>query len=128
VVIGAVTLSHAAAEIHGKVASTPALSKALAGLNAAAAHTPALKPVVGAVNSGPLGANAIPDPPNPLKNVAFEALGHANSIGYLICGIAALAAALLVVLALGGGTRDAMITEESPEDEFVLADGQVQGQ
>jgi MFS family permease len=128
VVIGAVTLSHAAAEIHAKVASTPALSKALAGLNAAAAHTPALKPVVGAVNSGPLGANAIPDPPNPLKNVAFEALGHANSIGYLICGIAALAAALLVVLALGGGTRDAMITEESLEDEFVLADGQVQGQ
>jgi MFS family permease len=128
VVIGAVTLSHAAAEIHAKVASTPALSKALAGLNAAAAHTPALKPVVGAVNSGPLGANAIPDPPNPLKNVAFEALGRANSIGYLICGIAALAAALLVVLALGGGTRDAMITEESLEDEFVLADGQVQGQ
>src|ERR1700744_4312541 len=115
VVIGAVTLSHAAAEMHAKVASPPALSKALAGLNAAAAHTPALRPVVGAINSGPLGANAIPDPPNPLKNVAFEALGHANSIGYLICGIAALAAALLVVLALGGSTHDAMITEESLE-------------
>jgi MFS family permease len=128
VVIGAVTLSHAAAQMHAKVASTPALSKALVGLNAAAAHTPALRPVAGAVDSGPLGANAIPDPPNPLKNVAFEALGHANSIGYLICGIAALAAALLVVLALGGGTRDAMITKESLEDEFVLADGQVQGQ
>jgi hypothetical protein len=126
VVIGAVTLSHAAAQMNAKVASTPALSKALAGLNAAAAHTPALRPVAGAVNSGPLGANAIPDPPNPLKNVAFEALSHANSIGYLICGIAALAAALLVVLALGGGTHDAMITEESLEDDFALADEQVQ--
>jgi MFS family permease len=116
-VIGAITLSNAAGAIHAKVASTPALSRALAGLNAAAAHVPALKPVAGAVNSGPLGANAVPDPPNPLKHVAFEALGHANSIGYLICGIAALAAALLVVLAVRGGAHDPMISEESLAEE-----------
>src|ERR1700760_576040 len=103
-VVGAVTLSRAAAQIHTTVTSSPTLSKALAAFNASAAHKPSLKPVVGAVNSGPLGANSVPDPPNPLKDVAFHALGHANSIGYVICGAAGLVAALLVMLALGGGT------------------------
>jgi MFS family permease len=104
-VVGAATLSRAAAEIHSTVAGDPALAKALAAFNASAAHHPSLKPVVGAVNSGPLGANSVPDPPNPLKDVAFHALGHANSIGYVICGVAGLVAALLVVAALGGGTH-----------------------
>jgi MFS family permease len=112
-VIGAVTLSRAAAEIHTKVTSDPALSRALAAFNASAAKHPSLKPVVGAVNSGPLGANSVPNPPNPIKEVAFNALGHANSIGYLICGIAGLVAALLVVAALGGGTHDTMISRAS---------------
>jgi MFS family permease len=117
-VIGAITLGHAASAIHAKLASTPALAKAFAIFNALPAHVPAaqvpaIKAAVGAVNSGPLGANAVPNPPNPLKNVAFDALGHANSIGYLVCGIAALAAALLVVLAVRGGAHDAMISEES---------------
>src|SRR6201995_4183310 len=103
--VGAVTLSRPAAQIHTTVPSSPTLSKALAAFNASAAHKPSLKPVVGAVNSGPLGANSVPDPPNPLKDVAFHALGHANSIGYVICGVAGLVAALLVVLALGGGTH-----------------------
>jgi hypothetical protein len=49
--------------------------------------------------------------------VAFDALGHANSIGYLVCGIAALAAALLVVLAVRGGSHDTMILEESLVEE-----------
>jgi hypothetical protein len=112
-VIGAVTLSRAAAEVHTKVTSSPTLSHALAAFEAAAVKHPALKPLVGAVNSGPLGANSIPDPPNPIKHVAFEALGHANSEGYLICGIAGLVAALLCFAALGGGARDTMIAEES---------------
>jgi Na+/melibiose symporter-like transporter len=112
-IIAAVTLSRAASNIHAKLASTPSLSKALAGLNAAAAHTPALKPVAGAVNSGPLGAVAIPDPPNPIQHVAFLAMGSANGIGYLICGIAGLVAVLLVVFGIGGGAHDAMISEES---------------
>src|ERR1700761_2416408 len=110
-VVGAVTLSRAAAEIHTKVASSPALAKALAAFNASPAHASgakaaALKGAVGAVSSGPLGANSVPNPPNPIKTVAFDALGHANSIGYVICGIAGLVAALLVMLALGGRTRD----------------------
>jgi MFS family permease len=114
-VIGAYTLSRAASNIHAKVASTPSLSHALAGLNAAAAHTPALKPVAGAVNSGPLGAVAIPNPPNPIQHVAFLAMGSANGLGYLICGIAGLVAMLLVVFGIGGGAHDAMISEESLE-------------
>src|SRR6201996_2476871 len=100
-VVGAVTLSRAATEIHSKVASNPALSKALAEFNASAAHKPSLGPVVGAGNSGPLGANSVPNPPNPLKDVAFHALGSANSVGYVICGVAGLVAALLVMAALG---------------------------
>ena len=116
-VVGAITLSRAAADIQAKLASDSALARRLAVFNASAAKNPALKPVVGAVNSGPLGANSVPNPPNPLKNVAFDALGHANSIGYLVCGIAALVSALLVMLALGGGTRDNVITRESLAEE-----------
>jgi MFS family permease len=126
-VVGAIALSRAAAEIHTKLASSPSLSQALAAFNAAPAHAPAalqpaLKAAVGAVNSGPLGANAVPGtisangkiiPFNPLKDVAFQALGHAYSIGYVVCGIAAVVAALLVTLALGGRARDTMVTEES---------------
>jgi MFS family permease len=126
-VVGAVALSRAAAAIHASVASDPALARALAAFNASAAHAPAaqqpqLKAAIGAVNSGPLGANAVPGtvsangrtvPFNPLKDVAFHALGHAYSIGYVVCGIAAVVAALLVTLALGGRARDNMVTEES---------------
>ena len=51
-------------------------------------------------------------PFNPLKDVAFHALGHAYSIGYVVCGIAVVVAALLVTLALGGRAHDTMVTEE----------------
>jgi len=114
-VIAAVTLSRAASDIQAKLASTPSLSHALAALNAAAAHVPALKPVAGAVNSGPLGAVSIPNPPNPIHHVAFLAMGSANSVGYLICGIAGVVAMLLVVFGIRGGTHDAMISAESLE-------------
>jgi MFS family permease len=112
-VVGAIALSNAAAAIHAKVASTPPLAHAVAAFNASAARNPALKAAAGAVNSGPLGANSVPDPPNPLKHVAFDALGHANAIGYVVCGVAGLVAALLVVLALGGGSHQSMIAARS---------------
>jgi MFS family permease len=126
-VVGAIALSRAAASIHTSLTSDPGLSRALAAFNAAPAHAPAaqqaaLNAAVGAVNSGPLGANAVPAtvtaggktiPFNPLKDVAFYALGHAYSIGYVVCGVAAVVAALLVALALGGRARDNMVTEES---------------
>ncbi len=41
-------------------------------------------------------------PFNPIKEVAFHALSNAYSIGFLICGIAALVAAVIAVVFLGG--------------------------
>jgi MFS family permease len=130
-VIGSIALSQAAAAVQSKIAATPALQKALAAFNAAPAHAPAaqkpaLEAAVGAVNSGPLGANAVPGsvtlptghtvPFNPLKGVAFHALDNAYSLGYLVCGLAALLAAILVIVALGGGSHNTQITQESLVD------------
>ncbi|MFC5503493.1 hypothetical protein ACFPJ4_14685 [Lysinimonas soli] len=127
-VIGSIALSRAAAEIQSKVASTPALQKALEAFNAAPAHAPAaekpaLEAAVGAVNSGPLGANGVPAtvklptgqtvPFNPLHDVAFTALDRAYALGYLVCGLSALFAALLVMLALGGTTHNTQLSAES---------------
>jgi MFS transporter len=127
-IIGAVALSQAASQIQGKLAASPALRGALAAFNNAPAHAPAterasVQAAVGAVKSGPLGANAVPAavpgpqgkpvPFNPLKDIAFHALGHAYSIGYLICGVAALTAALLAVAALHGVARQPLVTRET---------------
>jgi hypothetical protein len=116
-VIGAIALSHAANEISAKVAASPKLAAALKAFNESPAHAPAaerpkVEGAVHAVSSGPLGANGVPGsitlpdgksvPFNPLKDVAFHALSNAYSIGYLICGISALVAAVVAVLLLGG--------------------------
>jgi len=116
-VVGAIALTQAAHEVAAKVAASPRLGAALAAFNAAPAHAPAaqrpqLEAAVSAVNSGPLGANSVPatitlpnghvQPFNPLKDVAFHALSSAYSVGYLVCGLAALAAALIAAIALGG--------------------------
>ena len=121
-IIGAVSLSHAAAQVSRNLAASPALRAGLATFNASAAHVPAaqrpaLEAAIGAVNSGPLGANAIPAtvtlptgktvPFNPLKDVAFHALSHAYTTGFVIAGIAGLAAALLAFTALGGRVHEA---------------------
>ena len=78
------------------------------------------------MNSGPLGANAVPAtvpgaggkpmPFNPLKDVAFHALDHAYSIGYLVCGLAALVAALLAAFVLRGVADQPLLTEASLHD------------
>jgi MFS family permease len=98
-IVGAIALTNAANAIGAKVAASPKLQSAVDAFNKSAEIPP---PVKGAVNSGPLGANAIPNPPNPLKDVAFHALSHAYSIGYLVCGIAALLAAVIAAVMLGG--------------------------
>ena len=98
-VVAAIGLTTAAGQISAKIAGSPGLQKAVAGFNSSSQIPPALK---GAVNSGPLGANAIPNPPNPLKDVAFDALSHGYGIAYLVCGISALAAAVIAALLLGG--------------------------
>ncbi|MCU4186740.1 MFS transporter [Acidiferrimicrobium sp. IK] len=105
-VIGAIALSRAATEIHTKLATNPALQSALAKFSSSAPP-----PAVGAVHSGPLGANAVPG--NPLQHTAFTALGNAYSLGYVVCGVAALAAAALAVTALGGTSHRPMIIESS---------------
>jgi hypothetical protein len=130
-VVGAIALSRAATEISGKVASTPALSQALDAFNASAAAAPsaqreAVEGAIAAVNSGPLGANAVPAtiplpdgstvPFNPLKETAFHALGSAYSLGYLIVGLCALAAALVTMVLVGGRRTDTLITPESLDD------------
>ncbi|HLH81981.1 MAG TPA: MFS transporter [Trebonia sp.] len=127
-IVGAVALSQAAAGIAGKLAGSPALRGALAAFDSAPAHVPAaqrpaVEAAVGAVNSGPLGANAVPAtvpgpggrpvPFNPLRDVAFHALSHAYSIGYLICGVAALAAAALTVAAVRGRAHETLLDPRS---------------
>jgi Major Facilitator Superfamily len=108
-VVGAIALSRAAADIQAKLSSTPALQSAVDHFAGSAPPE-----VVGAVKSGPLGANAIPG--NPLKEVAFTALDHAYSVGYVVCGIAALVAAVLAAAALGGTAHRPLVTQESLED------------
>jgi hypothetical protein len=120
-VIGAVALSRAANSVSAKIASSPTLQSALAQFNAAPSHVPAgeresVAAAVGAVHSGPLGANAVPAmvpgpdgkliPFNPLKDVAFHALSDAYTVGYIVCGLAALVAAALALFALGGHSHD----------------------
>jgi MFS family permease len=130
-VIGAIALSRAASDMQAKVAGSATLQKALAAFNGAAAHVPAaqrpaVEGAIGAVNSGPLGANAVPAmvpgpdgkavPFNPLKNVAFHALDHAYAVGYVVCGVAALVAAVLAVLFIGGHAHETLITADSLND------------
>lgn len=128
-VVGAIALSRAAHEISDKVASDPALGQALDTFNASAATAPdgqqeAVQGAVAAVNSGPLGANAVPGtvslpdgstvPFNPLKDTAFEALGNAYSLGYLIVGLCAVAAAVVTVVLIKGTGRTLLPPRSRP--------------
>ena len=97
-IVGAIALTNASNAVAAKIAGSPSLQAAVQKFNASDLP-PAVK---GAVNSGPLGANAIPADINPLKEVAFQALSNAYSIGYLVCGIAALLAAVIAAVLLGG--------------------------
>jgi hypothetical protein len=56
-------------------------------------------------------------PFNPLKHVAFDALSHSYSTGFLICGAAALLAALLAA----AGLRPAA-DEDLPDMEELLGE------
>jgi MFS family permease len=130
-IIGAVALSRAASAIQEKVAVTPSLQHALTGFYHSVAAAPAaqrdkLAAAVAAVKSGPLGANAVPAtatlpnghqvPLNPLKEVAFHALGNAYSFGYVVVGCAAAVSAVLVLAVLRTDSRhDADELAASPE-------------
>jgi MFS family permease len=131
-IVGAVALSQAAAQIARELAGSPALRGALAAFSAAPAHVPAaqrpeVEAAVHAVSSGPLGANAVPAtvpgpvgkaiPFNPVKDVAFHALSHAYSVGYLICGVAALLAAALALAAVGGRAHEMLLDPRTLTEE-----------
>jgi MFS family permease len=116
-IVGAIALTKAADTINAKIAASPTLQSALNSFYASPAHVPpaqraTVEAAVGAVKSGPLGQNGVPAqvpgpdgkliPFNPLKDTAFHALSHAYAIGYLVCGVAALAAAVIAAVFLGG--------------------------
>jgi MFS family permease len=92
-VIGAIALSEAASRFQNRLGS----STLEPAMKAAAQHVMA--------EGGPLAVNSVPpnSPPGHAGPLAFEALGHGYSTGYLVCGIAALASCLLVVGALRRG-------------------------
>jgi hypothetical protein len=86
-------LSRAASTVQAKIAGSPTLQHTLNRFYGSVASAPAaqrqkLGAAVAAVKSGPLGANAVPataklpnghtTPLNPLKGVAFHALGNAS--------------------------------------------------
>jgi MFS family permease len=127
-IVGAVALSRAAGTIQQHLAASPALQHALAAFNASAAHVPAaqrpsVEAAIQTVGSGPLEANAVPgtvtlptgltEPFNPLKDVAFDALSNAYSVGYIFCGAAALLAAALSVAAVGEGARETLLDPQT---------------
>ena len=125
-VIGAIALSQAADVIRAKLAASAPLRESLAAFVALPAHVPAAQrpAVTGAVHavlSGPLGANAVPatvtqagqvQPFNPLQPIAFDALGHAYSLGFLLSAAAALVAALLTMIGLRAQPDDGLLDLE----------------
>lgn len=108
-VIGTVALGTAASQMQQSIAANPHLQSALAKFNSTAPPAE-----VGAVHSGPLGANAIPG--NPLQDLAFHALDSAYSLGYVVCGVAALVAAALAAGVLRGATRSPATGDTSLPD------------
>ncbi|GAA5190014.1 MFS transporter [Rugosimonospora acidiphila] len=112
-VIGAVALSQAATRFGAAVQT--------AGLPA-----DQLNAALGAAKEGgPLAVNGIlPGQPGSAAHpAAFDALGHGYSIGYLVCGAAALAAAILTVAAMRGGRSDNIVRQEALIEKAGLYSG-----
>jgi hypothetical protein len=98
-VIGAVALSRAGSGFTDKLDASPLP----AGLKHAAMEV--------LHEGGPLGINsasAAAPPLKPVHSMALEAVGHGYSIGFVVCGAAALASALLTLLTLRGADRSAV--------------------
>ncbi len=127
-VVGAVALSRAASEIHSKVSTNDSLQRALTAFDNSPAATPpaqrqSVAEAVGAVNSGPLGANGVPGritlptgqtvPFNPLHDIAFHALDSAYSVGYVVCGVCGLIAAVIALVGVGGRASEPLVSEQS---------------
>jgi Major Facilitator Superfamily len=106
-VVGAVALSSAANKFNSLL---PRAGLSRGDLQAA--HT------VGA-EGGPLAVNGLmPGTPGSAAHpFAMSALGHGYAIGYALCGIASVVAALLTVIGMHGGTHDHTVEPESLVDE-----------
>jgi MFS family permease len=130
-VIGAVALSQAADQIRQRLAGSAALRRDLSTFVSSPTHVPpaqrpAVEAAVHAVQSGPLGANAVPAtitqpgggvvPFNPLKPIAFDALGHSYALGFVLSGVAALLAAALTVIGMRARTDDTLLDLELLDD------------
>ncbi|MFD5542389.1 MFS transporter [Streptomyces sp. NPDC127079] len=85
--IGAIALRHAASAFDADLASAPL--------------PPQAKGAIGAIADmgGPLAVNAVPQssPTGAANSIAFEALGSGLSLGFAVCGVAALVACALGV-------------------------------
>jgi MFS family permease len=68
-----------------------------------------------AAEGGPLAVNGLPPgaPGSAAHQVAFDALGHGYTIGYLVCAISATVAALLTVIALRGARTDSVADQDA---------------
>jgi len=130
-VIGAIALSRAADQIRQRLAGSAALRKDLSTFVSSAAKVPAtqrpaVEAAVHAVQSGPLGANAVPAtitqpgggvvPFNPLKPIAFDALGHSYALGFVLSGAAALVAAALTAIGMRAATDDTLLDLEQLDE------------
>ena len=101
--VGAIALGRAAV----------GFGSALPGSGLPAAQIAAAQQVAAA--GGPLAVNGLPPgaPGSAAHQLAFTALGHGYSIGFLVCGICALIAAVLAILVLHGRADDAAEQDES---------------
>lgn len=101
--VGAVALSRAATSFDAKLAGAQLPPDQLAAVHGAAAE------------GGPLAVNSIEpgEAGSAAHGVASAALGHGYAIGYVVCGCAALVAALLTVVAMHGGRSDNVAEQEA---------------
>jgi MFS family permease len=84
---------------------------------------PGLKAAAGAVAQagGPLAVNSVPpnSPPGQAAPIAMAALGSGYSVGFAVCGVAAVIAGLLAVVTLRGASRVAGAGILSPAETAV---------
>ena len=108
-IVGAVALSRASS-LFGKGLQDSALP-------------PELKAAAGAVAQagGPLAVNSVPpnSPPGQAAPIAMAALGSGYSLGFAVCGVAAVIAGLLAVVTLRGASRVAGADILSPAETAV---------
>jgi hypothetical protein len=55
-------------------------------------------------------------PFNPLKPIAFDALGHSYALGFVLSGVAALIAAALTLIGMRAGTDDTLLDLEQLDE------------